>query len=91
MYPDCRSYFNGSNPDQHVVVRMNFNGQPEQLSAALGESFSMAVWLALAIHAAVVEVYVSETVLSNACIRSSSFVSAQAHSTRNPEAPASVL
>jgi hypothetical protein len=60
LYPDCQAFFNGSTPNQEVVVTLNFNGLPEQIGAALGESFGMAVWLALAIHAMVVEIYVSE-------------------------------
>jgi hypothetical protein len=59
LYPDCQAFFNGSNPDQHVVVPLNLNGVPDQVGAALGESFSRAVWLALAIHAMAVEIYVS--------------------------------
>jgi hypothetical protein len=59
LYPDCQAFFNGSNPDQHVVVALNLNGLPDQVGAALGESFTMAVWLALAIHAMAVEIYVS--------------------------------
>jgi hypothetical protein len=59
LYPACQAYFNGSNPDQNVVVALNFNGLPDQVGAALGESFGMAVWLALALHAMAVEIYVS--------------------------------
>jgi hypothetical protein len=59
LYPDCQAFFNGSNPDQQVVVPLSLNGLPDQVGAALGESFTMAVWLALAIHAAAVEIYVS--------------------------------
>ena len=59
LYPDCKAFFNGSNPDQQAVVPLNLNGPPEQVGATLGESFSMAVWLALAIHAIGVEIYVS--------------------------------
>lgn len=59
LYPDCQAYFNGSNPDQHVVVTLNSNGLPDQVGAALSESFGMAAWLALAIHAMAVEIYVS--------------------------------
>jgi hypothetical protein len=59
LYPDCKAFFNGSNPDQQVVVTLNFDGLPDQVGAALGESFGMAVSLALAIHAVAVEIYVS--------------------------------
>lgn len=63
LYPACQAFFNGSNPDQQVVVTMNLDGLPDQVGAALGESFGMAVWLALAIHAIAVEIYVKLTVM----------------------------
>lgn len=60
LYPQCAAYFNGSNHDQHVVIRTGFqNGRPEEISAGLGIGFGMALFLALAIHAVGVEIYVS--------------------------------
>lgn len=59
LYPECESYFEGSNHNQNVVVNLNFNGRSEQITASLGSGFGMALWLALGIHAIGVEVYVS--------------------------------
>lgn len=58
-YPECASYFNGSNPDQQVLVlaSMSFN-RIDQVAVALGAPFGMALWLGMAIQAAGVEVYV---------------------------------
>lgn len=58
LYPDCASYFSGESPDQHVVVEAKFSGNPAQLTVALGLNFGSAGWLAFAIHAVGVEIYV---------------------------------
>lgn len=58
-YPDCIPYFNGSDPSKQVAVEANFNGDPVQLTVALGSNFGSAMWLAFAIHAIGVEIYVS--------------------------------
>ena len=59
MYPGCSAYYDGSNPDQRVVVSPDFESEnPLEIAAALGISFGTAGWLALWIHAIVVEVYV---------------------------------
>jgi hypothetical protein len=63
LYPTCESYFNGSNPEQVAIVHADFNGPPEQVAGAMGETFGMAFWLALAIHAFGVELYVSSLVI----------------------------
>lgn len=59
-YPGCAPYFNGSDPSKQVAVEANFNGDPVQLTVALGSNFGSAMWLAFAIHAIGVEVYVSD-------------------------------
>ena len=46
-------------------VKANMNGTVEQIAAALSLCFSMAVWLALAIHAIGIEIYVSDWALDN--------------------------
>jgi hypothetical protein len=62
FYPGCEAYFDGSNPTQEAVVQANMNGEdPNQIGVALGMSFGMACWLALAIHAIGVEVYLQLT------------------------------
>lgn len=58
-YPDCAPFFNGSDPSKQVAVEANFNGNPVQLAVALGSNFGPAMWLAFAIHAIGVEIYVS--------------------------------
>lgn len=59
-FPDCIPYFNGSDPSKQVAVEANFNGNPVQLTVALGSNFGSAMWLAFAIHAIGVEIYVSD-------------------------------
>lgn len=58
-FPDCVPYFNGSDPSKQVAVEADFNGNPVQLTVALGSNFGSAMWLAFAIHAIGVEIYVS--------------------------------
>ena len=44
------------------------NGVPSEIGAALGVSFGMALWMALIIHAAGVEIYVStKLICDNEC------------------------
>ncbi|KAF2649820.1 hypothetical protein K491DRAFT_610042 [Lophiostoma macrostomum CBS 122681] len=62
FYPICEAYFDGSNPTQEAVVKANMDGEdPNQIGVALGMSFGMACWVALAIHAIGVEVYLHLT------------------------------
>lgn len=57
-YPDCAAYYDGSDPDKHVAVTANFNGQVVEIGASLSSVFGGAIWLALAIHTIGVEIYV---------------------------------
>ena len=60
MYPACASYLNGTDVGQEAVVHADFGGDVStELGAALNMSFGMALWLALALHAVGVEIYVS--------------------------------
>ena len=59
LYPDCESYFSGTDSDKHVLVAADMNGMPEQIGAALNSCFGAAAWLAIAMHAVGVELYVS--------------------------------
>ena len=62
-YPGCITYYDGSKLDQRVVVSPDFESEnPIEIAAALGLSFGTAGWLALWIHAIIVEVYVCEPV-----------------------------
>ena len=59
-YPDCINFFNGTNKAQQVVVTANFNSlNPMEIGASLDISFGAAGWLALWIHAILIEFYVS--------------------------------
>ena len=66
LYPDCDAFYSGANPNQHVMVHATFSDGPGTLEAddmtrgaALGVAFGPAIWLALAIHAVGIEIYVS--------------------------------
>ncbi|KAK3614304.1 hypothetical protein LTR22_027829, partial [Elasticomyces elasticus] len=58
-YPDCSTFYDGTNPDHRVVVKAGFpNGSPVEISAALGITFGggagrLAPWL----HAIMIEIY----------------------------------
>lgn len=67
-YPDCAPYLDGSDPAKQVAVEANYSGSAVQLTVALGSNFGAAGWLAFALHAIGVEIYVSvcRTVSSNA-------------------------
>lgn len=57
-YPACSTFYDGSNPQQQAIVVADFNGGDENVSAAIGVNFGMAIWIAILIHAIGVEVYV---------------------------------
>jgi hypothetical protein len=59
-FPDCAPFFNGSDHSKQVAVEANFNGNPVQLTVALGSNFGSAMWLAFAVHTIGVEIYVSQ-------------------------------
>lgn len=58
LYPGCASFYNGTNVEQYVLTKANHNGNPVEIGTSLGISFGMAMWLAFAIHALGVEIYV---------------------------------
>lgn len=59
-YPACASYADGSNLDQVSAVLADMGGaSAANAGAALNVNFGMALWLAFAVHAVGVEVYVS--------------------------------
>ena len=59
LYPSCGSYFDGTNPWQEAAVHADMAGKVEEVGAALNVSFGMACWVALALHAIGIEIYVS--------------------------------
>jgi hypothetical protein len=59
QYPACASYVNGSDPNAVAPVLANLDGGTAVTAgASLNLSFGMGLWLAVAIHAIGVEVYV---------------------------------
>ncbi|KAK6211455.1 hypothetical protein QIS74_10719 [Colletotrichum tabaci] len=63
LYPDCAAYFSGANPDQHTVVHADLLNATSaaEAGAAVSMPFGMALWLALAIHAIGIELYLRLT------------------------------
>ncbi|KZL72048.1 hypothetical protein CI238_00838 [Colletotrichum incanum] len=63
LFEDCIPYASGENPNQQAVVEANFfdKSTPAGPTASLHVSFGMAGWLAGAIHAIGVEVYLRLT------------------------------
>ncbi|KAK8005444.1 hypothetical protein PG990_011481 [Apiospora arundinis] len=58
-YPECTTYFGGTNPDQHAVIPAHISGQDEvQAAAVLALVAGGAFWLALFLHAFGIEIYV---------------------------------
>jgi hypothetical protein len=65
-YPACASYADGSNLNQVSAVLADMDGaSAANAGAALNVNFGMALWLASAIHAIGVEVYVSPILSCN--------------------------
>lgn len=56
-FPACSAFLDGD-LNAHAIVNVNFNGTAAQKMAAINMTFGMAGWVALAIHAFGVEVYV---------------------------------
>lgn len=58
-YPDCSSFYSGSNPEAVTVVKADLLGSPEQTAAAIGVNFGASYFIAQFLHAVAVEIYVS--------------------------------
>ncbi|PVH92313.1 hypothetical protein DM02DRAFT_282318 [Periconia macrospinosa] len=63
LYPECASYFNGSDLLKQASVHANFgdDGTGAEVGAAFNMTFGMALWLALLLHAVGVEIYLHLT------------------------------
>ena len=61
QYPDCVSYYDGSDPGKFAIVQAKFSGSGPQVAASLDMNFGMAMWLALLLHAVGVEIYLQLT------------------------------
>lgn len=58
-YPDCGSYFSGEDPDKFAAVKTDLRGDVPSVISLYTSTFGTALWVALAIHAIGVEIYVS--------------------------------
>ena len=57
-YPDCQVFYTEEDLGKQVLVHADMKGSAMTAGAALGLSFGPALWLALALHAAGIEIYV---------------------------------
>ena len=90
QYPVCAPSANLS-VDNIAVVKAQFKGSPEQIGASLGTSFGMAMWLALFIHAAGIEIYLKLTPKEGERLRSVSYQRQLEAGIRNPGSAGLVL
>ncbi|KAL8372577.1 hypothetical protein RB595_002086 [Gaeumannomyces hyphopodioides] len=61
-YPECAAFYSGANPDQHALVTASMTlGRAESVGAAIDLNFGAAMWLALALHAVGIEIYLHLT------------------------------
>jgi hypothetical protein len=58
-YPVCEAFYSGENVEQVAAVPASMRGDGTTAASALGLSFGAGMWLALFLHAAGVEIYVS--------------------------------
>ncbi|KAJ1328237.1 DUF2306 domain-containing protein [Microdochium nivale] len=60
-FPDCTPYMSGADPAKMAIVRANLLGSIVERTAVLNMSFGTATWIALVIHAVLVELYLNYT------------------------------
>ena len=81
LYPQCINAV----ANQLVVVHASFkNGQPEQIGASLDMSFGMAMWLAIFLHLAGVEMYLALTPRESERLRQVSYERQLERGMKNP-------
>lgn len=81
LYPQCGN----SIANQLVVVHASFkDGQSEQIGASLDMSFGMAMWLAIFLHLAGVEIYLALTPRESERLRQVSYERQLERGLKNP-------
>ncbi|SPO01765.1 uncharacterized protein DNG_04438 [Cephalotrichum gorgonifer] len=84
-FPECGTYYSGQNLNQHTLIRADINnGGAAGASAALGLSFGPAAWLALAIHAIGIEIYLKLTPAEHDRLRNISYQRQRDAGMKNP-------
>lgn len=58
-YPECAAFLNGTAPDKQTAVLASMDEGRVEIAASLNMTFGMALWVALALHAICIEIYVS--------------------------------
>lgn len=59
-YPECAPFFSGEDPNRHIAVKADVIRRDKvAIGAMINMVFGMSGWLAIAIHAFGVELYVS--------------------------------
>ncbi|WYZ41933.1 hypothetical protein EsH8_V_000828 [Colletotrichum jinshuiense] len=62
LYPGCGAFYSGENPGLNVLVHGNTGAhQPAEIAAGFTAVFDAGSWLALAIHAILIELYLHLT------------------------------
>ncbi|EQK98980.1 hypothetical protein OCS_05312 [Ophiocordyceps sinensis CO18] len=62
LYPDCRAYYSGANPNVHVPVRADTtSGRPDEAASAFNATFGPSAFLALFLHTLGAELYLRLT------------------------------
>ncbi|EUC45625.1 hypothetical protein COCMIDRAFT_94973 [Bipolaris oryzae ATCC 44560] len=84
-YPACSAFANGSNPDAVSAVAATIgSGDRANTGAALNIAFGMAVWVAFALHAIGVEIYLHLTPREAQRLRQVSYQKQLEAGMRNP-------
>ncbi|KAH8194842.1 hypothetical protein TruAng_010995 [Truncatella angustata] len=61
LFPQCAEFFSGANPSQNVLVNADYNGNVVEIASAFNLTFGPAGWLAVALHAVGIEIYLHLT------------------------------
>lgn len=85
-YPDCDVFYSGEIPDKQVLVRANMGATGDAMTtgSALGLSFGPGLWLALAIHAIGIEIYLGLTPFEHERLRNISYQRQKEAGMKNP-------
>lgn len=83
-YPVCSPGNSNLTVDSQVIVKVNYNGNPEQSDTALDIGFPMAIWIALVIHAVGIELYLRLTPKEAERLRNVSYKRQLAAGMQNP-------
>ncbi|KAK2043228.1 hypothetical protein LZ31DRAFT_332967 [Colletotrichum somersetense] len=74
LYPGCGDYYSGESPGLNVIVYSNYYArQPAEIAAGFTSVFDAGSWLALVIHAVLIEIYLHLTPAESERLRRISF------------------